>query len=73
MKHIQDSEIYSELRCEEFPFHHFFSIFVMYKQKMQKFAQMCVHCISDAILPSHPLTPFSPSALNLSQDQGLFH
>ena len=24
MKHIQDSEIYSELRCEEFPFHHFF-------------------------------------------------
>ena len=39
---------------------------------LQKFAQMCVHCISDAILPSHPLTPFSPSALNLSQDQGLF-
>ena len=35
MKHIQDSEIYSELRCEEFPFHHFFSIFGMYKQKMQ--------------------------------------
>ena len=38
---------------------------------LQKFAQMCLHCISDAILPSHPLTPFSPSALNLSQDQGL--
>ena len=28
--------------------------------------------ISDAIQPSHPLMPFSPSALNLSQDQGLF-
>ena len=40
---------------------------------LQKFAQMHVHCISDAILPSHPLTSFSPSALNLSQDQGLFH
>ena len=31
-----------------------------------------VHCISDAIQPSHPLMPSSPSALNLSQHQGLF-
>ena len=35
-------------------------------------AQVYVHCISDAIQPSHPLTPPSPSALNLSQHQGLF-
>ena len=33
---------------------------------LPKFAQLHVHCISDAIQPSHPLTPFSPSALNLS-------
>ena len=36
-----------------------------------KFAQVHVHCISDAIQPSHRLTPSSPSALNLSQHQGL--
>ena len=39
---------------------------------LPKFAQVHVHCISDAIQPSHPLTPSSPSALNLSQHQGLF-
>ena len=37
-----------------------------------KFVQVHVHCISDVIQPSHPLTPSSPSALNLSQHQGLF-
>ena len=37
-----------------------------------EFAQVHVHCISDAIPPSHPLTPSSPPALNLSQHQGLF-
>ena len=37
-----------------------------------KFAQVNVHCIGDAIQPSHPLMPSSPSALNLSQHQGLF-
>ena len=37
-----------------------------------KFAQVHVHCISDAIQLSHPLTPPSPSALNPSQHQGLF-
>ena len=31
-----------------------------------------VHCIGDAIQPSHPLSPSSPSAFNLSQHQGLF-
>ena len=36
-----------------------------------KFAQVHVHCISDAIQPSHPLMPSSPSALNLLQHQGL--
>ena len=37
-----------------------------------KFAQVHVHGFSDAIQSSHPLTPSSPSALNLSQHQGLF-
>ena len=37
-----------------------------------EFSQVHVHCIGDAIQPSHPLTPSSPSALNLSQYQGLF-
>ena len=37
-----------------------------------KFAQVHVHFIGDAIHPSHPLIPSSPSALNLSQHQGLF-
>ena len=40
---------------------------------LPKFAQVHVHCTGDAIQPSHPLMPFSPSALNLSQHQGLFH
>ena len=38
---------------------------------LPEFAQVHVHCISDAIQPSHPLTPSSP-VLNLSQHQGLF-
>ena len=37
-----------------------------------KFTQVHIHCISDAIQPSHPLMPSSPSVLNLSQHQGLF-
>ena len=39
---------------------------------LPKFARVHVHCIGDAIQPSHPLTPSSPSALNFSQHQGLF-
>ena len=39
---------------------------------LPKFAQVHVHCIGDAIQPSHPLMLSSPSALNPSQDQGLF-
>ena len=38
----------------------------------QEFAQVHVHCIGDAIQPSHPLFSPSPPAFNLSQDQGLF-
>ena len=34
--------------------------------------QTHVHCVDDAIQPSHPLSPPSPPALNLSQQQGLF-
>ena len=34
--------------------------------------QTHVHCVSDAIQPSHPLLSPSPPALNLSQHQGLF-
>ena len=38
-----------------------------------EFAQNCVHWVSDAIQPSHPLLPPSLSpAFNLSQHQGLF-
>ena len=35
--------------------------------------QTHVHCVSDAIQPSHPLSSPSPPALHLSQHQGLFH
>ena len=35
-------------------------------------AQIHVHWIGDAIQLSHPLSPLSPLALNLSQYQGLF-
>ena len=38
---------------------------------LPKFAQVHVHCISDAIQPSHPLMPSSPSSLSLSQHWGL--
>ena len=34
--------------------------------------QTHVHCVGDAIQPSHPLSSPSPPALNLSQHQGLF-
>ena len=38
-----------------------------------EFAQTHVHWVGDTIQPSYPLSPPSPSALNLSQHQGLFH
>ena len=37
-----------------------------------EFAQTHVHCVHDAIQPSHPLLTPSSSAFNLSQHQGLF-
>ena len=37
-----------------------------------EFAQVHIHCISDAVQPSPPLTPFPPSAINLSQREELF-
>ena len=39
---------------------------------LPEFAQVHVHCIGETIQPSYPLSPFSPSAINLSQHQGLF-
>ena len=41
--------------------------------RLPVFAQVPVHCISDAIQPSHPLVPSPLSAVDLSQHQGLFH
>ena len=38
-----------------------------------EFSQLHIHYIGDAIQPSHSLMPSSPSTLNLSQHQGLFH
>ena len=45
-----------------FPVHH----------HLLEFAQNHVHWVSDAIQPSHPLSPPSPPAFSLSQYQGLF-
>ena len=39
---------------------------------LSEFAQTHVHWVSDAIQPSHPLSPPSPPALSPSQHQGLF-
>ena len=39
--------------------------------QLPEFTQIHVHWVGDAIQPSHPLS--SPSALNLSQHQGLSH
>ena len=40
--------------------------------RLLEFAQIHVHWVGDAIQSSHPLSPPSPPALNLSQHQGLF-
>ena len=39
---------------------------------LPELAQTHVHWVGDTIQPSHPLSPPSPPALNLSQHQGLF-
>ena len=45
-----------------FPVHH----------QLPKLVQTHVHCVSDAIQPSHPLMSPSPPAFSLSHHQGLF-
>ena len=40
--------------------------------QLPEYTQTHVHCVSDAIQPSHPLSSSSLPALNLSQHQGLF-
>ena len=44
------------------PFHH----------QLPEFTQTHVHCVCDAIQPSHPLSSPSPPTFTLSQHQGLF-
>ena len=41
-------------------------------RQLPEFTQTHVHCIGDAIQPSHLLSSPSPPAFNLSQHQGLF-
>ena len=38
-----------------------------------EFTQTHDHAVSDTNQPSHPLSPYSPPALSLSQNQGLCH
>ena len=51
-----------DCRTPGFPVHH----------KLPEFTQTHVHCVGDAIQPSHPLSSPSPPTFNLSQHQGLF-
>ena len=46
----------------DFPVHH----------QLPELTQTHVHCVGDAIQPSHPLSSPSPPVFNLSQHQGLF-
>ena len=41
-------------------------------QQFPELTQTHVHQVGDAIQPSHPLSPPTPPAFNLSQHQGLF-
>ena len=56
--------LYNSMDCSTpgFPVHH----------HLLEVAQNHVHWVSDDIQPSHPLSPPSPPAFNLSQHQGLF-
>ena len=51
-----------ECRTTGFPVHH----------QLPEPTQTHVHCVSDAIQPSHSLMSTSPPAFNLSQHQDLF-
>ena len=57
------STLYNRMDCSTpgLPVHH----------QLPEFTQTHVHRVSDAIQPSHPLSPPSPPVLNLSQHQGL--
>ena len=52
----------TDCRMPGLPVHH----------QLPELTQTHVHRVGDAIQPSHPLSSPSPSALNLSQHQGLF-
>ena len=47
-------------------------LMVEWHHQLLESTQTHVHCVSDAIQPSHPLSSPSPPAPNLSQHQGLF-
>ena len=53
------------------PMNHSMPGFAVHHQLLE-YAQAHVHRAGDAIQPSHPLSPASPPAFNLSQHQGLF-
>ena len=55
--------LYDPIDCgmPGFPVHH----------QLPELTQTQVHCVCDAIQPSHPLSSPSPPAFNLSQHQGL--
>ena len=42
------------------------------RHQLPECTETYVHCVSDAIQPSHSLSCPSPPAFNLSQHQGLF-
>ena len=56
--------LYDPMDCSipDFPVHH----------QIPEPTQTHVRCVTDAIQPSHPLSPSSPLAFNLSQHQGFF-
>ena len=53
------------------PMDHSIPDFPVYHQLLEPI-QTHVHCVGDAIQPSHPLLSPSPPAFNLSQHQSLF-
>ena len=59
---VSNSLLSHELQHTRPPVHH----------QLLEFTQTHVHWVGDAIQPSHPLSFPFPSALNLSQHQGLF-
>ena len=45
---------------------------IAFSEYLLNCAQIHVHWVDDAIQPSHPLSPSSPSGFSVSQHQGLF-